>query len=90
MPHNNTLYTNDVRAFLRSQPWPPTVKWEVREFEEFLRLVFFRDNLNTLTVDEKMHMVTIINDVMNGIRKNGIPIYTEVAKGDGNGTSVPD
>lgn len=82
-----SLYSNEVRQFIKSRQWPKGLRMEVVEFPEFLRLRFFRDNLNSFDSEDKLQIAKLVNEVMMGIRKNGIPIYTEVAKGDGNGAA---
>lgn len=79
----NSLYTPEVRQFIRTRKWPKGLLYEVVEFEDFLRLKFYRENINALDADAKLQMATVLNETMEGIRRGGIPIYTEVAKGDG-------
>lgn len=83
-----SLYSNEIRRFIKSQPWPARLEWRVVERSTpdtgpFLQFVLFRDNINALDSDDKLHLAKLLNEVLHGVQKNGVPIYTEVAKGDG-------
>lgn len=79
----DSLYSNDMRRFFNTRPWPPTLIWEIVEFEDCLKLRLFRDNINALNSDEKLHLAKLVNETLTSVRNNGVPIYTWVAKGDG-------
>ena len=78
-----TLYTNDIRDFLRDRPWPAGLIWEIVEFEDCLKFRLYRDNINSLTGDEKLHLAKLVNESLSAISKRGVPIFTWVAKGNG-------
>lgn len=79
----DSLYTNEIRRFIQTRSWPPTLIWEIVEFEDCLKLRLFRENINSLDSDEKLHLAKLVNETFSSIRKDGVPIYTWVAKGDG-------
>ena len=79
----NSLYTDEVRAIIRSREWPVELVYEIVEYEDSLGLRFFRLNINALSIDDKLRLAPIINETMTTIRNKGIPIYTEVRPGDG-------
>lgn len=81
-----SLYTDEVRHYIRTRPWPKNLLMEVHEFDDpapFLRLVFFRDNFSSFDGIDQKYIASQVNDLMVKIRKDGIPIYMEVAEGDG-------
>jgi hypothetical protein len=57
--------------------------WEIVEFEDCLKLKLYRDNINRLDSDEKLHLASLVNETLMSIQRQGIPIHTWVAKGDG-------
>lgn len=78
-----SLYSNEIRRYLRGQDWPRGVIPDVVEFEDCLKIRLYRDNLNKLDAHAKLKLVEILNTVLSKIRADGIPIYTWVAEGDG-------
>lgn len=78
-----TLYTDDVRTYIRSREWPANLIYEVVEYETYIALRFFRLNVNDLSIDDKLRLTPLVNDTMATIRNKGIPIYMEVAAGNG-------
>lgn len=85
-----TLYTDDVRRFVRSRPWPLSLRWEIVDYDDYLALRLFRDNFNSFDGEERYHIAMIIKETLEKIRADGIPIYLEKeesAKGrNGHGT----
>ena len=80
---DSSLYTDEIRAYVRSRPWPADLIYEIVEYEDSLGLRFIRLNINGLSIDDKLRLAPIINDTMTTIRNKGIPIYTEVRPGNG-------
>lgn len=78
-----SLYTNEVRQFLRTREWPKGLIWEIVEFDDFLRFRLYRDNINAFDATDKLQLAKVVNEALSAISQRGIPIYTEVAKGDG-------
>lgn len=85
-----SLYSNDLRGFIKSRPWPVRVRWDVVEFETCLKIRLYRDNINSLSGDEKLALATVLNETLENIRQRGVPIYTWVVKGDGKDVQVGD
>lgn len=78
-----SLYSKEIRAYIRSRRWPSGLVYEVVEYEEYLSLRFFRDNFNSFDGEDRLQIAMMVKEVMEQVRKDGIPIYMEVAKGDG-------
>jgi tRNA(Ile)-lysidine synthase TilS/MesJ len=72
-----TLYSDEIRAFIRTRPWPTGLQWEIVEYEDYLGFRFFRDNFNSFDGEERYHIAMLVKEVMEKIRKDGIPIYME-------------
>lgn len=72
-----TLYSDEVRGFIRSRPWPTDLQWEVVEYDGYLAFRFFRDNFNSFDGEERYHIAMIVKETMEKIRADGIPIYME-------------
>ena len=79
----SSLYTEEIKRYIHAQRWPSGLLFEVEEFDEFLRLKFFRENINALDGVDKLYLAKLLNGVLWHIRGEGIPIYTEVAVGNG-------
>jgi hypothetical protein len=75
-----TLYSNEIRNYIRSRDWPLRLQWEVAEYEEHLAFRFFRDNFNTFDGEEQRRIAMMVREVMEKVRGDGIPIYMEVMK----------
>lgn len=74
-----TLYSDDIREFVRSRRWPPTVAWQIAEATEpepHLNLIFFRDNWLTLSFDDQLAVTGIVKEIMAKCWGDGIPCYT--------------
>lgn len=78
-----TLYSKEIKTYIRSRQWPGGLVYEVVEYEEHLSLRFFRDNFNSFDGEDRLQIAMMVKEVMEKVRKDGIPIYMEVAKGDG-------
>lgn len=79
----HSLYTDEIRHFVRAQTWPNNLIWEIVEFEDCLKFKLYRLNINALNHEDKLRLAGMLNDTLNNIRNRGVPIYTWVAKGDG-------
>lgn len=84
-----SLYSNSIRTFLRTRDWPKDLVWEVVEFEDCLKFRVYRQNINALDGEDKLHLAKVLNETLWGIRNRGIPIYTWVAEGDGKHVRTP-
>jgi len=83
MSVGDTLYTKEVRDFIRTRPWPTNLAWMVSEYEEYLQFILFRDNFNSFDGDDQYQIAMKVKEVMEKIRGSGIPIYLEVRAGNG-------
>lgn len=72
-----TLYTPEIREFVRSRPWPKGLIMNVVEQPTHLEFVFFRDNFITFDSDQQRQVAAVVKEVMEKIRGLGIPCYME-------------
>ena len=72
-----SLYTDDIRKYIRSRDWPKGLIYEVVEYEEHLAMRFFRDNFNSFDGEDRLHIAMMVKEVMEKIRSLGVPIYME-------------
>lgn len=72
----NSLYTDEVRKIITDAPWPSGLQYDVFESAQgdMLWLVFYRDNLSTLTGYDKEHIKIILLGRISQIHTLGIPI----------------
>lgn len=84
----NSFYTNEMRQFFHTRDWPMSLRWEIVEFDDCLKLRLYRDNINRLNSDEKLHLASLVNQTLSAVRKTGVPIYVWVAPGDGRRNDV--
>lgn len=78
-----TLYSKEIMQYIHTRQWPRGLKIEVVEYEEYLGLRLFRDNFNAFDGEDRLQIAMMVKEVMEKVRADGIPIYMEVAKGDG-------
>lgn len=78
-----SLYSNELRVFVRTRNWPRHLAWEVVEYDEHLGFRLFRDNFNSFDGEDRLQIAMMVKEVMEKIRGVGIPIYMEVVKGNG-------
>jgi len=84
-----TLYSDEVRNFIRTRDWPRGLAWEVVEYPDYLGFRLFRDNFNSFDGEDRLQIAMMVKEVMEKIRKDGIPIYMEKMEsvhGRNNGT----
>lgn len=86
----DSLYTPELRQFVQTRDWPVGLNWSVHEYyisegepEDCLRIHLYRDNINALSGDEKLHLASVLNSMLTSIQKTGIPFYTRVVPGYG-------
>ena len=79
-----TLYSEQVMQYFRESDWPKRLRVDVVEFEAFLGLQFYRDNLNSFSLDDQKHIAKVAKEFLERVTKDGIPIQTRVAPGGGN------
>lgn len=78
-----TLYSNEVKRLFRESDWPKTLRVDIVEYDSFLGLKFYRDNLNSFGQGDQLHIARVAKEFLERVTKSGIPIRTEVVKGDG-------
>lgn len=74
---SNTLYTPEIRRFVRTRNWPKGLVVDVIEYEEYLAFRFYRDNFIQFDGETQRHIASIVKEVMEKIRGLGIPCYME-------------
>ncbi len=72
-----TLYTPEVRNFIRTRAWPKGLVMDVIEYDYHLGLRFYRDNFITFDGEEQRQIASMVKETMEKIRGMGIPIYME-------------
>lgn len=80
---DGSLYTRDISTFFHSRQWPKGFKAQIVEKELYLQFVVFRDNFNSFDGEDRLQIAMLVKEFMEKVRGMGVPIYMEVAKGDG-------
>lgn len=84
----NPLYSNEMSEHFHSLDWPKGFKCHIVEKSTldtpWLQMIMFRDNLNYLETDERLRASQMVAEFIDKFRKQGVPIYPEIKKGDGN------
>lgn len=78
-----SLYSNEIRTFFLTRDWPRGLKVLIAEEEENLNFVLFRDNFNSFDGEDRLQIAMMVKEFMEKVRGMGVPIYMQVAKGDG-------
>jgi hypothetical protein len=73
----NTLYTPEIKTFVRTRPWPKGLILDVIEYEYHLGFVFYRDNFIQFDGEAQRQIASLVKEVMEKIRGLGIPAYLE-------------
>lgn len=76
-----TLYTPEVREYVRSRDWPKELIFDVYEDEFQLNFVFYRDNWITFDTQTHLRIAATIKEVMEKLRSDGIPCYMGAMRG---------
>lgn len=79
----DNLYSNDIRQYFQSRQWPKGLKAFIAEEEHNLNLVLFRDNFNSFDGEDRLQIAMMVKEFMEKVRGMGVPIYMQVARGDG-------
>lgn len=83
----NSLYTAEISQFFKSLAWPKGFKAQIVERtaadDLFLQFIVFRDNFESFDGEDKRQIAMMVKEFMEKVRGMGVPIYMEVAKGDG-------
>lgn len=80
---DNSLYSPEISTFFHTRQWPKGLKAQIVEKELFLQFVLFRDNFESFDGEDKKQIAMMVKEFMEKVRGMGVPIYMEVAKGDG-------
>lgn len=72
-----TLYTDEIRTFVRSRNWPRGLVLDVIEYETHLGFRFYRDNFIKFDGEAQRQIASTVKEVMEKIRSLGIPCYME-------------
>lgn len=86
-----SLYTPEVREYIRSRDWPKGLQLEVDEDTEpapHLTIVFFRDNWLTLEEADHLKVTEIVKEIMAKLWADGIPTYTGKMERASNGSGL--
>lgn len=75
--NQNSLYTDDIREFVNSRPWPRGLIMDVVEYDDYLGFRFYRDNFIKFDGEAQRQIASQIKEVMEKIRGLGIPCYME-------------
>lgn len=84
-----TLYSNEIRRYIHTRDWPKGLLIDTKEiFDEFhkplyLQMILYRDNFNQFDGEDQLRIAQSVRECMEKIRKDGVPIYLEVARGSG-------
>lgn len=82
-----SLYTPEISAIFHSLRWPKNFKVQIVQRKAaddlFLQFIIFRDNFESFDGVDKNQIALMVKEFMEKVRKMGVPIYMEVAKGDG-------
>lgn len=83
----DSLYTKEISQYFHSLSWPKGLKAQIVERtsaeELYLQFIVFRDNFESFDGDDKRQIAMMVKEFMEKVRGLGVPIYMEVAKGDG-------
>lgn len=74
---DGTLYTHEIKTFVRSRNWPSGLIMDVVEYETHLGFRFYRDNFIQFDGDAQRQIASVVKEVMEKIRGLGIPCYME-------------
>lgn len=74
---NGTLYTPEIKEFVRTRAWPSGLIMDVVEYEEYLGFRFYRDNFIQFDGEAQRQIASTVKEVMEKIRGLGIPCYME-------------
>jgi hypothetical protein len=83
MTTSDSLYTDEVRAFLLSTKWPKGLVINTVEYDTHIALRLYRDNFETFDGVDKLKISQLLGETINALRNQGCPCYLEVAKGNG-------
>lgn len=83
------LYSPEISVFFKTRRWPKGFKAQIVERtaastgDPYLQFVVFRNNFESFDGEDKKQIAMMVKEFMEKVRSMGVPIYMEVAKGDG-------
>lgn len=83
------LYNQEISVFFKTRRWPKGFKATIvkrtasQTGDPYLQFVVFRDNFNAFDGEDRLQIAMMVKEFMEKVRGMGVPIYMEVAKGDG-------
>lgn len=80
---SDSLYTKEVRNLFKSLRWPKGLQVVVAEEEFNLNCVMFIENFKSLDGEDQQQAAGVLKEFMEKVRGMGIPIYMQLAEGDG-------
>lgn len=83
MTEVGSLLNQNVVRYIDSRDWPSGLRYRMSEKRGYVQFTLFRDNFSAMDGEAQLQVASMVKEVMEGIRKTGIPIYLEVAKGSG-------
>jgi hypothetical protein len=86
-----SLYTPEVREYIRSRDWPKGLVMDVYENDDpapHLNIIFFRDNWLTLSGEQQLQVTQIVKEVMAKLWGKGIPTYTGKMEASNGGSGL--
>lgn len=80
-----SLYTNELRTQVSNSTWPLGLRYRVAEYDDpaQLRFVLYRENINSLSSDDKLLLASTLGALLRRVNDGGIPMFTRVKAGDG-------
>jgi len=85
----NSLFTKEISQYFRSLDWPRGLKariyerWTEQTGDPYLQLVLFADNFNSFDGEDRLQIAMMVKELMEKVRKQGVPFFLKVEKGDG-------
>lgn len=84
---HESLYTPEIANYFHTRQWPKGFKAQIVERSAadalYLQFIVFRDNFNSFDGEDRLQIAMMVKEFMEKVRGMGVPIYMEVAKGDG-------
>lgn len=85
----NSLFTAEISQAFKSLDWPRGLKariyerWSEQTGDPYLQLVLFADNFESFDGEDRLQIAMMVKELMEKVRKQGVPFYLKVEKGDG-------
>lgn len=76
---NNSLYTYEIKNYVKTRAWPKGLVFDVIEYPQYLGFRFYVDNFSKFDGEDRLQIAGQVKEVMEKIRGLGIPCYLEKA-----------